>query len=474
MLGISRPTRKASKEILDTMAGFHFVESIESLIVSTLHDLLVKSSLKPSVVNNEGKHQEDLEKKFDAYIKKLKIRNRILKDLKDHVYYGHRVYYIKDDVLYKIDNSDTSKIIFQGNDLVGVKLADADMMSEENSKKVLKSEEVAVFMYDPVTIKELKLNDQVQQELGLSKDMPKFVVVAEGYQGRGIFDACIYRIYQILLKEFQADLLCMKQTLQSDIVMANVNMQDQNAIKVGQTINNIEAALNFSDFTYSSKNPLDLLTRIVYYFTHQVKVVPSLPGIAGFDKINHPDNQEKRSNLLAEIVDSKKETLNEVGIPEELFSGQSNKWEVLSRSSRFVTLIANLLAAEADMVINVCKSKFKEELRDQEYTISLAINSSNIILNNTMQNQSDILQRKISNYVSIIDGTSKLADGNPNIDGQKLITYIKQQIAMIDPDANDFINETYTKASTDLVPGMPPSKTSSIVPEGAFELGETQ
>jgi len=448
------------KELKNFLRNYHFTESITSLLNFVVEDLISKASFVVNVKESEGSEiDKELSNEVSKYLQDIRLRDVILKDLNEHIYLGQYSYYL-DEVnrkIYKLTKPDEGTIISTGDRIIALiydeSTNDNSYSLSSDSKNIIKSPNLITYFYKKEVIKkisygELENKESILKELGeldKIKFLPKSISLMEGFVGRSLIDSVIYRIYQMMLREFQIDLLSIKDTLKQEIILANISPNVRDASAVADALTSIESAVNFSDFSFSVSKPEEMLNRIIYYFQHAIKVVPSLQSISSFDTMERDRITEKKERLERERDEIEKNILNNLGIPDELFSGSSNRWETMSRSSRFMTLIDSILNSEIMLVKRVCEDYIRHQKKIQTpYIVEFNISSSNVIINNTMQNQAAILEDKVRGFMNIIREAIAFAK-DPNIDSQLVIDYIRSQIAMIDPVASKLIKEKWVE-----------------------------
>lgn len=434
----SEPSAIAPKELLYFLQGYHYAESLLDIYYNILEDIVLQSSF--SVVINDGKrtNYSYLEKSVNQETTLGKLKAQFLHDLRDRLYFG-RMDYFYDYVnhhIYQVKGSDVNShyAFVKGGKVIGIRTDD----TQTTTSTYLTPPHLISYVAKPFVIRKYTPNE-VKQELGQLMTgivgLPNHVAVIEEVGGRGVLNEVIPDLYQLALHEFQARLLSYKIALKSDLILANIDSNAKSREKIEKALGNIEAGLNFSEYAISYSNPVQAFTKAIAQFKNSVKVLPSTPSIASLDKMDFSDDTSKLQTILDSIQNERRQILEDLGIPEELYSGNANKWEVISRSTRLLSKVQDLIRYETNVWEMFVRGYIRHSFPDinvESLTIEFQISKNNVVLNSVLSSQVDVLSQKINSISSIIQGIQSM-ESLQFIDYNKYIGWISDQLQTIDP-----------------------------------------
>jgi len=444
--------------LLDFMEGYHFLESILKLYHSIILDILSKSSFKSTITDINGVRKIAFETTVDSEIKASKLKSVILRDLKCHLYRGSSGYHYNrtGKKIYKIKDMGNGLVFRQGDVIKFYSpsgLSEKDIVLPPNLITYIQNP----YVFNEYTRAEVERNDYLK--IFNKSDAPKNAIILEGLKGRGVVNDVMERMYQLALHEFQLHLLIYKEALRQDLLIANINQRGNNRAKIEEAMNDIEAGLSFADIAVSVSSPQVAFQKAVKYFQNSVKVVPSNEAIASLEPFDRLKESDKIERLSSQIERERKQILEDLGIPEELYSGSSNRWEVISRSSRLLSSIQSLLADEISVFKQFAYDTLRREFPTEkisDYNIEFSVSQSNVIINSTMSSQMEVLSQKMRTVADLLESLTRL-EGNAAVDHDEYVVWVKNQLEAIDPTSSNFI-KVKTKDNKKSIPsrrGLP-------------------
>lgn len=239
----------------------------------------------------------------------------------------------------------------------------------------------------------------------------------------------------------------MKNTVRPDLIQANVSNQASPEFNISDAINDIESLLNNGEYAFDirSTNSFALIGTIYNQLLNSVKVVPGLSNYTNIEMIQQPDLTSKIENLNREVQDAQSQVINQLGIPEELFGGSSNRWEVISRSSRFFTLIKDLLNSVSNVYKHVStnyieykyKGKVPKNIILKE--IKLNIDTNNYLTSTASTSRMEILAMNIQKLTDTLGAISNFNDIQL-LNKKEALIYIKNALSTTDGSLAKLIN----------------------------------
>lgn len=459
--------------LLSYLEEFPLVETIINLISSTLKDIIKKSSFIVTVQNDEESTKDS-----NDFLNKIELRQLIKNDLKQMLYYGSYFYYVN-----YYDPSDKSKVnirrVVDPFSLIAIEeytkpcgylipklVSDPSSISTNiGGHEKLKVHEVISFMYNKTRIKKVSEQEKKNIYNGIdttdstdttNKD-DSYVLQYEYLVGKSIFAAYINLIFRYFLLDLLKSVITIKSLVSTSIVKANITGSKSTTSEIASSIENIESLLNDVDFNVltSTSDIQSSIIQLLSYAQNNIKVIPGIDNVSTLEHFPIPGVSDRIQAINDELEKLEPKILNYIGIPQELYEGTSNRWEIMSRSNKYLTIIEDYLDTIVYMVKSACKThiKYKNNKDINIEDISLNLDSSNILLNTAINNRSEIISKKITNITDIFKAAKEwietYAEEPLSINKEKSIRYIKAQIASIDTNISDLFNDPADETTTD-------------------------
>ena len=463
-------------QIYDFLVNYGFVQSLVDLVKSTIQDVITKASFNITLEDVDGIDEEmskEITDKTNEFITKLNLRDAIINDLGLYLYYGNYVYMVDFE-------KGLLKRVKKPHNVISVERyckPDSFMIYNKNFRdasdlKEIKNNSCFVFQYNKIKINEAteldvhlqtlyatnggkKLSDQelIAAKESYLKDHPLAdeTLMYVYYQGRGVFFANMQLLLLYYIKELLYDLLGMKDTIRPDIMIARIADDKTDEAVIANAVNDIEAlvndsaALDVGNNVSSIDSITQMLTGIQSYLSNGIKVVPGMNNFSNLDALKLPELTGKREALKNELDNLRSRILNNIGIPEELYNGQSNRWESISRSARYLTLIDQWVTEITLMCKNISKSyidKFYPNYGKNIKLDSIRLNldTNNIIFNNYSNTRSRVISEKLDAIQRVSRNALDMID-NPLADKQAVLDYTRITMESIDPAATKLLQD---------------------------------
>lgn len=458
-------------QIYDFLVNYGFVQSLVDLVKSTIQDVITKASFNITLEDGIPNLDENMSKKItedtNEFISKLNLRDAIINDLGLYLYYGNYVYMVDFD-------KGLLKRVKKPHNVISVERycrPDSFMIYNKNYKdaadlKEIKNDSCFVFQYNKIKINEASELDVHLQTLYATNGGKKLseqdikkaresylkdhsladeTLMYVYYQGRGVFFANMQLLLLYYIKELLYDLLGMKDTIRPDIMIARIADDKTDESVIANAINDIEAlvndsaALDIGNNVSSIDSITQMLTGIQSYLTNGIKVVPGMNNFSNLDALKLPELTGKREALKNELDNLRSRILNNIGIPEELYNGQSNRWESISRSARYLTLIDQWVTEITLMCKTIAKSYIEKYYPNFGKSVKLDhirlnLDTNNIIFNNYSNTRSRVISEKLDAIQRVSRSALDMID-NPLADKQAVLDYTRITMESIDPAA---------------------------------------
>lgn len=378
-------------------------------------------------------------------LNKLKHPNHTVVEY--HRKYGRR-YLIKATERYHIP-SNKHQIFYFGND--SMRLAETSEMRKRNKFATNKSHDIA----NLVGIKDKQSKEAKKfQALGIDPKDPKKtptryeLMERELSTGSPLFYHHLPKVRELYLKDLVVSILGIKDVIQPDILA--MNFEGGTNIDHAQDLcNNLEDLLNknsdYSIFNSSALNYNDLTKLLI----DTVRVLPDIDGkLQSINPLRTTSLQEKIQQIRMESKELERDILSSLGVPVDLFEGQSSKWEVIKRSERLQSRVTYYINTLKGSIRRLAQSIFylqnDRELKPSDFKVTV-FNESELDMaskTNKLQNLTELSQT----LLNIVGGAERELAESTLINREAYFNLIKSNLKEIYPEMGDLIDiEAYMK-----------------------------
>lgn len=450
--------------IKELLQNYPLTNLFLNIYTSIIGDIITKTSFDVKVENCEDNLLEDI----NNYIKEINFQDFIRENLRESLYWGayaSPIFINEKTRKFKLGEFIHSERLipaFYNGELKYYCYKDdekGDITSGGTDDIItIPADEVVYLGFDmhrkfPVVLDK-------EGKTGLKK-----IVVNVVYRfPMGIFDDCLYLLYNHLLNTYIKQLLTLKNALRPDVIMARQIDQDPSVTDSTDDIENIEACLNNNESGVVMGlfgDPSAVLTNITSSILNQLKVVPSLTNYSDFELIQFPTLEEKIAKLNDDLQITKLQIGNQLGIPEELLNSNSNRWEVVSRSATFQHAINKRLSdiskSLKNTVYNYCKKYHNIEIKHSD--ISITFDTNNMLFNAEYLQKQALLNDKLDSMSRMFANISQIKE-DPNINRFELDKWARAQLSTLDPDLEKIVIKQE-------VPKLMDPRTGAPIPEEA-------
>lgn len=335
-------------------------------------------------------------KECTEFLKKINLKNILVNQTKDALYYGSYSFFIDYTKEHLIELLDPYNLILcrkLGKDYRYIFKTLDQNLEEDEIEDIIDCSHIGSLMFDPQLIGSIGINKQYKFEDDEECEEDEIVreICEENEYFRNKLSTCSYykgtsaveNIMSLLFEHFLTSLmrllLKLKNTTKPFLFKVEIGEDATAEQNIVEAINSIESFLNQGEFTFDlrTSNASTIITTLYNTFVNQNKVVPSMKNFADISKIDVPNLTELLDQLSEDLEKKRAEIIQNSGVPEELMTkgNDANKWEVLSRSNRFNTkiksAIGNYVQCVKSVVQNYLRIKFNEiiSLDDIEFNI---------------------------------------------------------------------------------------------------------
>lgn len=276
--------------------------------------------------------------------------------------------------------------------------------SFENKKAILE------MLGKDVSIKtSQKLSDLEKRKLD------EIIVAYTVYRPKSIFEPHLKSLFTLSIKEMVFDMLSLLQYLKSDYFTVATRQGVSDTTKPLKILNDIKSALNKynEEFFKTFEDPSGIIKIVYDKLLNRNEILPISDGFNDISILNIPDLDQRLATLFQDIVETKRAKADEIGVSQESISGNSNRWEAISRNEKMVlnemgiknTIETFVKQVACDVFYNhVNESYWANKLENKEFPTQFNFD-------NKTHHLSDInlkgVNYELKNYSSI-DGVERL------------------------------------------------------------------
>ena len=201
---------------------------------------------------------------------------------------------------------------------------------ENGSNSTTESNLRAILGGYPQLLTAQKLSDDEKTKL------ENILVLYTLHRPKSIFEPYLKSLFILSIKELVFDLMSLLQYLKTDYFTVNVKAGVQRNERINSIAKNIESALNRYniDLIRTYEDPSGILAAVFDKIINRNQVLPIVDQFSDIQNLNIPDIDQKLAMLYNDIMDTKRRLADEIGVSQESISGNSNRWEAISRNEK--------------------------------------------------------------------------------------------------------------------------------------------
>lgn len=416
-LGYGEETREL-KEYVYTLG---FTETILNIYTSSIKNLLSNRELL--LISDKVDNNKDLKNKIDeinSEFKQYDLLKYILDNFKQYVYWGNIIFIIHNNTLRELpppQNLDNlSLTLYDKKFKTNHDKKNYVTVSINNNLKNIPYENCFILQNDPL-VSEIEIDEET------------LITVKKTITGQSILKGSLYDIFIYYAKKKMNNMYSFKEVLRPDIMINNFteNVRDEDRINTVQKIENVLNDRESSSIL--SGSPLQIMSILENKIVNQVKVLPNIRGVSNQEKLQNESIREKLQ-ILEEAKDKDKlDILNNLQIPEELFNGNGNQYEIESRSSNYKDKLSLILFNLDSSIVNWVKNKYP----DVDFgKLTTSINPAYLGIFNNLNTTITETISSLENVKNMIDKVSDIVKSE-NYDKDKLKQIVHNLLSKVDP-----------------------------------------
>ena len=339
--------RKDPEVYLDFLESWDFVQGLIDSFASPLKEVLNKNQIKVSFKSSELSKYTDW---VNNVLLDIDLKHAMMDSLSSVIYRGtffKLLSYNKETRKFHLVDVDkpwsTSKVNRLGKPM-GYLRNKKFVDYSEGVFGCYRSHVTKRVTLDKVTSKTVK--DKVIEDIGKEYDkrMESEITVYTHSVGRSVFYGQATKLFQIYLNDFVSQFLALKDSVRQDLLAVTVSALPKKTTNTAKVVQSIEEAVNQGANLLVQQDPYTLLNQVVFSLFNNVRVLPMVDSYSSITNIDLANLKDKRQQLQNETDELKRQVISNLSIPEELQSGSGNRWEILSRSDKFLTAINSYIS----------------------------------------------------------------------------------------------------------------------------------
>jgi len=389
-------------QYMDFLKDWYFVRSLVDAFKNPIQEIIEKTPIAVTIDDPVVKNKED---NVNKKLMECSLKEEILSELFNIIYRGRffRLMYSSAEGnlrLAKIKDETEVRMAYQLNSPIGYIINPGSTSSFLVRSKAFGAaygfrdiQYKAISEVDPqikaILDKYIKVKD-------IPKDLLEQVVALETRTPTSAFYSQAGLLFKMYMNELLSYFASLRDTLKQNLLAVTVTGSQKDTIESARLTQAIESVVNQDSAVIYDQSIYTLITQMVSKILNDTRVLPMVQEYSQVDLLKWNDRSADRDNLNNENQNLKTQVLSALGIPEELFGAGSNRWEILSKSDRYLNTISTYL----DMCSDIVKTSAQSILLAEGIDIS----KDKIIFNykNDTDIQSQLSRHKIE---SLADST---------------------------------------------------------------------
>lgn len=441
----------------DIMKNFPFFHAVINVFASACYEVISKDTIKISFSDKK------LEMQVNQALNDYKLKNFILDHLNEMLERGSYIGIIGDSEITEILCPYSGEFISYKGKFLATGMGSAQLPFYDTFS----------YWYDQTiknafTVEEMKklqpyMNrnkaDQQIMQLGQeitatdSEDAPSYdtlekfkesvELAVKIFTGKSYFEDYLIDIFRLFLKDYLYDTLSMSEYTKSQLITCTVPSNKADNSKSMEIINDIESCLNTDNVNLmiGYSDPIQILTQIQDKLINRYRVLPQLKDYSDLKEFNLNKETDVLEYLTKDIENAKKNIEDSLKIPEAIFTGNGNRWEISSKYEAFTDILVHMLDTVSRSISRFCTSIVYK--KTGQYYAPIEFKHS-FDINKYISPYS-----KTSNIAALNDRVSELADlletvqgivSNEAIDKKTFVNYLKNELNAADPSMEALIN----------------------------------
>lgn len=449
----------------DILDNFPYFNALVNIYADALYEIVSKDPIQISCNDNK------LQSHMNKVIEEFKLKDFILSHIKDFVKRGTFVGFIESNKeITEVINPYQVKFINKKGRFLAASLGDVqlpfyDLFSywyDKDVKDMYTEEEMELQAQRAASgsgaIDYKTLTDDIESDMNIhnvrntageneSAMVKKFKKSVEVnttiYNGKGYFEEHLTDLYRLFVRQYVYDALSLSDYLKCNVITATVSSQKTDVRKVMEVVNNIEALLNEDNINVvmSYSDPLQLLNQINDKLINRIRVVPQISDYSDLQKLDLTSIKEQLDALKEDIDKSKEQLQSDLKIPEDIFTGNGNRWELSSKYEEYTNTLNHMLNTISASICRFCTS-YMYRLDARYYDVSIFTHKFDLnkyISPYAQKSNLTALSDRFGEINSVLESATNIIN-NKAINKTKFLAYVQNELENADPDLQGMID----------------------------------
>lgn len=442
-------------DIIDELEGYRYLDFTTNILLLLGTDIknLIDDERPICVIKNLDKYKQE---RVDRILDRHNVRNTVKESIDDIMYYGSISYVSKLEkrrgkkqlVLYDLEHPYSAIKREVRGKLSYVMPGANDMEIDEKNILYMGSGDFKLKApapdYVPL-ITAQAVEDGNDRFLSAGNTLQLKASEAIYHASLPLFYSITQKIKLYNIKDLLSTILSLRDAIQPVILTLNeeITRNGGDTSQFQNAAQNLESLINrLSDTSISIAELLEIDTLVNAVFSN-IKVLPDPGGtLQGLNNLNLEEFKDKLQRLKDGIDDLKKEILESIGIPSDLWEGSSNSNEVYQKNERLQNVVASRLhtvkIATRHFIWTIL-NRVAPELEIDEQDIILKMFRKSQVEYSRDQREISSLKDGLQTLSETLNAASEVIESNRFTNKEKYYNYLYDSLSNIAPDYGDLI-----------------------------------
>lgn len=353
---------RSNEEYMEYLKDWHLVKFLIDAFKNPLLDVLTRNNMNVSLTDD----YKSQERWVNEHIIKSDLKNEIINDLDNIIYYGRffrlPVYSESESTfqLVKIRDETVVDFAYQMGDHIGYVVNPGS-----DSKFLTKSKGIgAAFKFRDSQYKTFEdIDPQLQTELykrlnikNLDDLLKKEIVALETRTPSSTFYSQAGLLFKLYINEILSQFSSLRDTFKQNLLAISLSGVNKNTNEAARVVQAVENSVNQDASVIFNQSVPGLINQILAKTMYDTRVLPMDDEYSKVELLKWNDRSDDKLRLDNETESLRSQVMSGFGVPEELIGITSNRWEILSKSDRYLTTISTYTDTCTDIVKSYVQS----------------------------------------------------------------------------------------------------------------------
>lgn len=430
-----------TRGILTSLRNYSFLQTLVDSIRVPLIDVIKKSTwqvgIDPNLSGLDTAECSINGNKLTEILSRVNLLNFILGELSDWIIFGYSVYMINPDYTLNKIQADRVTLLYHRGQFVSA-------LAEKGDKKTepLSPNQIIPFVYDKVIVDSITEEEAIKGKMVNKSmtDLSPYVIEFEKVVGIGYLHSVADDLQALSLREAGYNYLSLLEIVQPKVISLAISPNQFNVAQAEMTAQNIEGQLNDAGASLLMAGG-NIKSVLINSLSNRYQVFPMQSEMMQLEQMEILSLSDTIQQIREDIDEKKKYILNNRSIPEELYNGEGNRWEVIARTDRYLDILKFFASSIEEFIKEYCYNIMRSSgvnIKSSDsiiFSLDISQLTSNYIENSGLTT----LSNKLEELEGIISAADNMADMDV-IREEKLKSYVFNKVKEIDPALSELIN----------------------------------